>query len=73
VSRVEAETTTVLASARKDAEGFARKIALLEGELAAEHRAREVFERECQDNSRSSPFCRPEARSCAMPSLVPHR
>jgi hypothetical protein len=39
VSRVEAENTTTLASSCNDAEGFARKIALLKGELAAEHRA----------------------------------
>jgi hypothetical protein len=48
VSRVEAENTVVLASAREDVEGFVRKIVLLEGELAAEHRAREAFERERQ-------------------------
>jgi hypothetical protein len=37
----------VLASAREDVEGFARKIALLEDELAAERQARDVSEREC--------------------------
>jgi hypothetical protein len=36
----------VLASAHEDAEGLARKIALLEDELAVEHRAWEVSERE---------------------------
>jgi hypothetical protein len=46
VSRVEAENTTTLASAREDVECLARKITLLEDELAAEHRAREVSERE---------------------------
>jgi BMFP domain-containing protein YqiC len=44
--RAEAENATVLASAREDVEGFARKIALLEDKLATEHRAREVSERE---------------------------
>jgi hypothetical protein len=37
VSRVEAENAVVLTSTSEDAEGFARKIALLEGELPAEH------------------------------------
>jgi hypothetical protein len=46
VSRVEAENAAVLASACEDAEGFARKIALLEDELTAERQAREVSERE---------------------------
>jgi hypothetical protein len=46
VSRVEAETTAVLASSRKNAEGFSRMIALLEDEIVVEHRAREVSERE---------------------------
>jgi hypothetical protein len=46
VSRVEVENTMLLASAHEDAEGLARKFALLEDKLAAEHRAREVSERE---------------------------
>jgi hypothetical protein len=46
VSRVEAENATALASSCEDAEGLAQKIALLEDELAVEHRAREVSERE---------------------------
>jgi hypothetical protein len=46
VSRVEAKNTMALASAHEDAEGFARKITLLEDELVAEHQAQEVFERE---------------------------
>jgi hypothetical protein len=48
VSRVEAESTAVLASAHEDAEGFVWKMTLLEDELEAEHHAREVFERERQ-------------------------
>jgi hypothetical protein len=55
----------VLASARDDAEGFARKVALFEDELAAEHRVREVSERGCQEqfekltlrHSRGSELC----------------
>jgi hypothetical protein len=46
VSRVEVGNTAALTSACEDAKGFIRKIALLEGELAAEHRAWEVSERE---------------------------
>jgi hypothetical protein len=45
-SRVEAEHLIALASAHADAEGLARRIALLEGELAEESRARETSERE---------------------------
>jgi hypothetical protein len=47
MSRVEVENAMMLASAHEDAEGLVRKIVLLEGELAAEHQAREVSEREC--------------------------
>jgi hypothetical protein len=39
VSRVEAENVVALPLAHEDAEGLARKIALLEVELAEEHRA----------------------------------
>jgi hypothetical protein len=46
---MEAENAVALASAHKNVEGLVRKIALLEGELAAEHRAREVSERECRE------------------------
>jgi hypothetical protein len=49
VSRVEAENVTMLASAREDVEGFVGKIAFLEGELVAEHRAQKVSERECRE------------------------
>jgi hypothetical protein len=45
-SWVEAENATALASTHEDAEGFVRKIALLEDELAVGHQAREVSERE---------------------------
>jgi hypothetical protein len=47
VSRVEAQNAMALASAREDAKDFLQKIALLEGELAAEHQAQEVSKREC--------------------------
>jgi hypothetical protein len=47
VLRAEMENAVVLASAREDVKGFARKIALLEDELAAERQARDVSEREC--------------------------
>jgi hypothetical protein len=46
---VKVENAAALASAHEDVEGFIQKIALLEGELAAEHRAREVSERECRE------------------------
>jgi hypothetical protein len=44
VSRVEVENAVALASTCKDAEGLLRKIALLEGELAEVHPAREMAE-----------------------------
>jgi hypothetical protein len=47
-SRVEVKNVAELASACEDANGFVRKIILLEDELVAEHRAWEVFERERQ-------------------------
>jgi hypothetical protein len=43
---VEANNTTALASAHEDAEGFVRKITILEDALVAERQAREVSERE---------------------------
>jgi hypothetical protein len=46
VSWVEAKNGTTLASTREAAECLARKIALLEDEFEAEHRAPEVSERE---------------------------
>jgi hypothetical protein len=46
VSRMEAESVVVLASAHEDAEGFVQKMDLLEGELAVERQVREVSERE---------------------------
>jgi hypothetical protein len=46
VSRVDVENDTALASAREDAEGFVRKITLLEGELATKRRVLEGSERE---------------------------
>jgi hypothetical protein len=46
MSRAKAENAMMLASAHEDAKGLVRKIALLEGELAAERQAGEVSERE---------------------------
>jgi CYTH domain-containing protein len=46
VSRVEAENSVALASARDDAEGLVQKITLLESKLEEERRARETSERE---------------------------
>jgi hypothetical protein len=46
VSRVEVKNSAMLSYAREEAEGFVWKIALLEGELAAEDQAWEVSERE---------------------------
>jgi hypothetical protein len=48
VSRVEMESATMLTFAHEEAKGLARRIALLEGELAESHRAREMAE----ENSR---------------------
>jgi hypothetical protein len=45
VLRVEAENTTVLASAHEDAEDLVQKIALLEGDLVEPRRAREMAEK----------------------------
>jgi hypothetical protein len=47
LSGAEVENATALASAHKDAKGFARKVTLLVGELVAECRDWEVSEREC--------------------------
>jgi hypothetical protein len=49
VSRVEVENAVTLASTREDADGFARKITLLEDELVMERQARVVSEREHQE------------------------
>jgi hypothetical protein len=49
VLRAEVENATTLASTCEDAEGLAQKIALLEDELAAERRSREVSERGHQE------------------------
>jgi hypothetical protein len=46
VSRVEVKNSAMLSYAREEAEGFVWKIALLEGELAAEDQAWEVSKRE---------------------------
>jgi hypothetical protein len=46
VSRVEVENATMLASTRKDAEGLAWKVTLLEDNLATEHRALAASKRE---------------------------
>jgi hypothetical protein len=53
VSRAEAENVAVLAAAHEYAEGFARKIALLEDEFGR------CLRGGTKSNSRSSPFCRP--------------
>jgi hypothetical protein len=71
VSRAEAENATMLASAHQDAEGFAWKVAVLKDELAAEHQAREVSEREFQEQFEELTSCRPRVPSCVMPSLIP--
>jgi IS4 transposase len=46
VLRAEVVNAMALASTCEDVEGLAQKIAILEDELVAEHRAREVPERE---------------------------
>jgi hypothetical protein len=46
VSRAEADNTAALASAHEDAEGFVRKILLLEDELTVKRQVREAPERE---------------------------
>jgi hypothetical protein len=51
VSRVEAENAMVLASTHNDAKGLVQKIALYEGELAEERRAKEVAEENSRDLS----------------------
>jgi hypothetical protein len=71
VSIVEAKTTAALAAAREDVEGFLRKIVLLEDELAAKHRAGRCPRGSTEGSSRSTPFYRPWALSCATSSSVP--
>jgi hypothetical protein len=44
VLRLEVESIMVLASTHEEAEGFARRVALLEGELAKAHRAQDAAE-----------------------------
>jgi hypothetical protein len=44
VSRVEVESVAALASTNREAKGFTRRIAPLEGDLAEVRRAREVVE-----------------------------
>jgi hypothetical protein len=44
VSKAEAKSSASLASTREDANGFARKVALLEGELADASKARDTIE-----------------------------
>jgi hypothetical protein len=48
VSRVEAKNATALASGREDSEVLALKVTLLKDELAVEHQAQEMSEREHQ-------------------------
>jgi hypothetical protein len=50
VSRVEAENSTSLSSARADSEGLAQKIVLLEDELVGERRAWEASKRKHQEH-----------------------
>jgi hypothetical protein len=50
----EMESVVVLASVREDAEGLARKVALLEGELAEARQAQEVAEDKVRNMSSSS-------------------
>jgi hypothetical protein len=68
VSRVEAENSTALVSARADAEGLARKILLLESELVEERRAWETSEREHQERFVELTLLRLGAPCCVMPS-----
>jgi hypothetical protein len=72
VSRVEAENAVALVSAREDAEGFVRKISLLEGKLVEERRPKRCLRGSAGHNWRSSPFCRPRVLSYATPSSIPH-
>jgi hypothetical protein len=53
-SRVEAESAALLASARQEAEGIVRSVALLEGELAEVHQAREMAEENSQGLSNAA-------------------
>jgi hypothetical protein len=46
VSRLEAESATMFACAYEDAEGLSQKVTLLEGELAVEHQAWKMSERD---------------------------
>jgi hypothetical protein len=48
---VEAENAVVLASTHNDAKGLVQKIALYEGELVEERRAKEVAEENSRDLS----------------------
>jgi hypothetical protein len=50
VSRAKAENSTVLSSARADAEDYARKVILLKDELVEERQAMETSEREHREH-----------------------
>jgi hypothetical protein len=55
VLRVEAENAATLDSTRQDTEGLVQKIALLEGELAEECRARKLAEEDSRSLSDTAP------------------
>jgi hypothetical protein len=55
VSRLEAESIAELASTREEAEGFARRIVLLEGELAEACQARYMAKENCRGLSNVAP------------------
>jgi hypothetical protein len=65
-SHADLEHSTVLASACADAEGLARRIALLEGELAEECRAQEMCEREHRECFEELTLLQTRAPCCIM-------
>jgi hypothetical protein len=72
VLRAEAENTTALSSAREDAKGLAREIALLRMSLQQSVGTGRCLRGSAMNNSRGSPFFRLVVPSCVIPSLVPH-
>jgi hypothetical protein len=56
VLRMEVESVAVLASARGEAEGFTRRIALLEGELMEAHQVHDTTEVNCRGLSDTAAY-----------------
>jgi hypothetical protein len=73
VSRSRVENAMALASTREDTEGLARKIALLEDDLAAEHWAQEASEREHRAHFEELTLLQTRGFELCHATIGPHR